>query len=170
MATGHCGLNGELALNSVVVAFMKGNETVAIQNHNMEVNRALVKEQNRRLATLTIAQLTVVGHNGVYGENVQNPVVVDAHIVSAVAPTPYQNTEENDVQVHQFKQNNVEHNTVQSLVTGAHSLHIRNAASLAVQVSKSATGIAIVLPLNTVDQVVVDQEKGRDCVTLIPVQ
>lgn len=46
MATGHCGLNGELAPNSVVVALMRDKETVAIQNHSMEVNHALVKEQN----------------------------------------------------------------------------------------------------------------------------
>lgn len=112
--------HGYLAANRVEEESKRKLENAQTPPRNMEENLALELILQPRLAILIIVQSMVDGRNGVCGDHVARLVEEGEHTDYVSAGTPHRNMAEKDVQGHQFKPNNVEQYSVQSMVTGIH--------------------------------------------------
>jgi len=119
--------HGYLAANHVEEESKRKSENAQIPPRNTEEQLALELILQLRLAILIIVQSMVDGRNGVCGDHVARLVEEEEHTDYVSAGTPRQNMEEKDVQGHQFKPSSVEQYSVQSMVTGIHSVLMKAA-------------------------------------------
>lgn len=114
--------HGYLAANHVEEESKRKLENAQIPPLNIMEKLALELQKQVRNVTLIHVQSMVDGRNGLCGDHAARHVEEDEHTDNVSARTPHRNMEERDVQGHQFKPNNVEPYSVQSMVTGIHSV------------------------------------------------